>query len=113
LEKKTKEDELNKIKNLEKIIESVLPEKEKKDSANNFWENKYDDLKETTQALKKPSEKIMDPEVSKPIKLKELINVNFSLIKNNKDDSKEKYQCPCCSKGIFIFNTFLKVFHNP
>ena len=103
---KEKEEIEKKKKEFEKItnyssVENIQQEQEKtkKIEGSNFWiPSKTPETKEP-EKLKQKKEEILDPSCSKPIKIKQLIDIEFQEVKNEEEKNfKKKFECPCCRK---------------
>jgi len=132
--KEQKEEKTEKTKQVEKVKSEAFQEREKglfssnsgksKQKINNFWLPSATPI-HITEKLKKPSNTILSP-TGNPIKLKDLIPINLTLVPKEKSEGEEKilnerhliarYMCPTCSKvlnnvyGVICITTSGNVF---
>eukprot|EP01080_Neovahlkampfia_damariscottae_P004620 gene4620-8193_t len=97
LEKKKKE--FDKITNYTSQNETKESDRISSVSSSNFWIPSKTPQEDKTEKIKEKKE-ILDPSCSKPIKIKQLIEVEFQQVKADKEENsyKKKFECPCCRK---------------
>jgi nitric oxide synthase-interacting protein len=91
LEEQVKNDNLR--KKLDSIVDLPVGPNDISTKSQDLWKHKTDAVVDKKKP-DLPKDETIDPSCMKPLKLRQLIDVHFTPVKNSKD----KFQCPACSK---------------